>query len=158
MYAKAPWLKDIRENYIEEEQECKDIVTPKGTKMQIVRCTLKSSSFIERMARGTKQVTFTNAVDSIWWLAVVSGQVVGSCCCVITGNTARFKSDFMLEDLRGKGCYKALSDARMEYAIDQNCSMATAFSSPMSQHQFFKDGFEVQSKKKNGIVFVRKVL
>lgn len=102
-----------------------------------------------------KGVSWANPPGTVWFFAFVGGRVIGAVAYVEKDGQARFKSDAVLDEFRGKGVYAALCKKRMEWAEDRCVSRATCFSSADSRRQFLKDGFK-ELRDNNGIAYMER--
>lgn len=108
------------------------------------------------MRQGNKErVTFDNPDGSQWWIAIDedTDTVLGCVCAVIKGNTARYKSDFVLPAFRGQGAYRELFKVRDEQI---SAEVITAFCTPLSLPMYLKNEFKAISINKNNITFVKR--
>lgn len=103
-----------------------------------------------------ERVTMDNPPEAIWFIAEQApGEIVGFCCAVIKGLLARFKSDFVLPAFRGRGIYQIMFVYRM--ANVNGVKMITAFCTPKSLKTYLRNGFVVQTQRRD-ITFVKKVI
>lgn len=106
--------------------------------------------------RKIKGVSWANPLGTVWFLAECKGSVVGAVAYVEGRGEARFKSDAVLPEFRGRGLYSFLFGVRLSHAEDSMLSRATCFSSKDSRPQFLKSGFKVVRESSNGIAFMEK--
>lgn len=123
--------------------------------LTLTTCTFDNLVLLNALRR-IKGVSWDNPEGAVWFIARDGAAVVGSACYVEKNGQARFKSDAVLPSYRGKGIYKLLSAARLQYAEEQCISRATCFSSADSRHQFLKDGFVQLREDDNGIAFMER--
>lgn len=106
-----------------------------------------------------ERVTMENPHGSIWFGAFDdTGTVLGFACMVVKGQAARFKSDYVLPEHRGRGIATALMRLRLERCMDLSLTRATAFCTPLSLGIYLKHGFQAKGCNGRGITFVSRVL
>lgn len=103
-------------------------------------------------------MSWANPEGCLWIFAFDEGVVVGVCALALMGSSGRCKSDVVLAVARGRGVYKALSAARIEYARGLGLTKLTAYAGAASKPQFLKDGFIEQSVNAHGIAYMVKDL
>lgn len=105
-------------------------------------------------------MSWANPAGTVWFFALGPGDTpIGvAAMAPMRDGSIRFKSAAVLSEYRGKGVYRALSEARLGAARDLCYSKATAFCGEESWPQLRKDGFAVQSVSKKGVKYVVKVL
>lgn len=109
-------------------------------------------------AAAKERVTMANPEGAVWFAALHDSQIMGFCCVVFSGQTARLKSDYVLPGYRRQGIYQQLFRARLDFcALNRAIHRLTAFSTPMSLPQYLKMGFRV-CRVKGDISFVEKIL
>lgn len=84
-----------------------------------------------------------------------SGALVGCVGYLLMGRFIRYKTDYVKEELRGKGVYSLLWRAR-EKVLESSDNERTAFCTEMSLPKYLKEGFAEQREKKDGIAFVKR--
>jgi hypothetical protein len=140
-----------------------DKIAVKDGYLHVISCTLKDTSFLKKaLMKNTTTVSFENPKEAIWFLAFANKILVGCCCLVIKGNTAkgvtaRAKSDVVDFTQRGKGYYSALSKAREDFMRGAKVKRVTCYSTLHSRRQFLKDGYRQIGTKKNNVVYMEKV-
>lgn len=128
--------------------------------LTVMTCRLKDTAFLKGLMKKTTTVSFENPPEAVWFLAFSGFRLVGCCCAVIKttkkGKTARFKSDVVDIEFRGRGYYQALSDIRLNHAQEQRVKEITCFSTLFSRKQFLNNGFKEDGVEKNGVIYMRK--
>lgn len=103
-------------------------------------------------------VTWDGVDRCHWHIAICEGEVLGCVGTLIMNNKARFRTDVVLPEHRGKGIYSLLFMMRQYYAVAINCTEATAFSNRNSRPVFLKNGFIGSGKETSGgVLYMRKV-
>jgi GNAT superfamily N-acetyltransferase len=103
-----------------------------------------------------ERVTLDNPSGSVWIAAFNDDKVIGFVCLVVTkARSARFKSDYVLPEYRGRGIYGRLFALRMALCGRLGVKKATAFCTPLSLPTYVKNGFQRKSVR-GDITFVER--
>jgi len=70
----------------------------------------------------------------------------------------RLKTDYVLQEFRGKKIYSNLWDNRINVILSYGATKLSAYCTDMSLPKYLKEGFRIQSINNNGIKYVTKTI
>jgi GNAT superfamily N-acetyltransferase len=117
------------------------------------------SSFIpSKELKAIKGLTWAGDENHLWYVAYEGDKQIGCVGMFIKDGTARFKTDAVLPDYRGRGVYRALFALRESLALSKGASGATTFSNADSRATYTKNGFTPKGKESDrGVQFMTKL-
>jgi N-acetylglutamate synthase-like GNAT family acetyltransferase len=94
-------------------------------------------------------VSMYNPAGAFWLCGEEDGVVFACTCCVINAktNSARWKSDFTLEEYRGRGTFKRMLQLRLNYCLMMKVKEITAFVRHKNLNLYLARGFKIVSTK-----------
>ena len=96
------------------------------------------------------KTNYLGLYDGIKLIGVVGWQKIGE-------GHIRLKTDYIRKEYRGKGGYSKLWKVRWnEIVLLYKPKQFSAFCTEMSLPKYIKEGFTIQKKSKNGIVYVKR--
>jgi len=104
-------------------------------------------------------VSMYNPAGAVWFCGEEDG-IVFSCGCMVFNpktKSVRWKSDFTLEEYRGRGTYKKMTQMRLFRCVNLGAKEITAFVGDKNLNQYLTLGFKIESKRPN-LFYVRKQL
>ena len=103
-----------------------------------------------------EQVSFHNNTNCKWFGIYDADKLISFYCLMINNKSARFKSNYTLNEYRRQGCLNRFIQHAKNYCKENNIHIITLFCTKMSVNSHCKNGMEIiRFNDKNNIYYGR---